>query len=274
MTPLSAAIGFEVSGLDLRAPVSPKDKKSLNDALAEKLLLVFRDQSLAPDQFADAVKLFGEPMRQHNSAILMDDNPDIAVLDSGKAPVKPNGKLNPVGSVTWHTDHTNHAEPPSTTCLYSIALPENGGGDTGFANMQVAYEKLPDDEKAELLKLRTVNTFRNRRDFITDEDIKKFDGEMVHPLIRTHPTTGKKAIYVHWNQMDRLEGQQSEPSRAFIKDLLERTVQDDIRYRHQWRVGDLVLIDNQGAMHKAMVDYEPGETRILHRIILKGGTPF
>jgi taurine dioxygenase len=140
--------------------------------------------------------------------------------------------------------------------------------------MQLAFERLSDEEQVELMPLRTVNTFSNRRGFVKDEDLKRFDHECIHPLIRSHPDTGKKAIYVHWNQMDRLEGRESEPSRAYIKDLLERVITPEICYRHKWRLGDLMLVDNQGAMHKAMVDYEVGDKRILHRVMLEGGVPF
>lgn len=272
-TPLADAIGIEIEGLDMSAPLNEADAAALRAALAEHLLVVIRGQKLSPSAFLAAVRHVGSPMRQHMSSVLMEDHPEIAVLDSRKAPKRPDGTVNAVGSVTWHTDHTNHERPPAVTCLYAVAMPKVGG-TTGFANMQTAFEDLPEDEREELLSLKTVNTFRNRRGFITDEDMAKYDRECVHPLIRTHPGTGRKAIYVHWNQMDRLEGQDSEASRAFIKELIDRTVTPEITYRHHWQVGDLVFIDNMGAMHKAMRDYQHTETRILHRIILEGGVPY
>lgn len=272
-TPLADAIGIEVAGLDMSGSVSEADAAALRAVLAEHLLVVIRDQELTSGQFLAAVEHFGTPMRQHMSAVLMEDHPEIAVLDSRKAPKREDGTVNAVGSVVWHTDHTNHERPPATTCLYAVAMPETGG-TTGFANMQTAFDRLPSDEQAALAQLSTVNTFRNRRGFVTNEDMEKYDRECVHPLIRTHPETGRKAIYVHWNQMDRLDGQESEPSRAFVKELIDRTVTPDVTYRHRWRVGDLLLIDNMGAMHKAMRDYQHTETRILHRIILEGGVPF
>jgi len=274
LKPVSDAIGVEALGIDLSDPIADKDAQTLREALAEYLLLVVRGQTFSPEQFVEATRVFGDPMRQHQSTLLMEGCEDVAVLDSRRAPTLPDGKVNTVGSVIWHTDHTNDPQPPSVTCLYGVEMPKDGGGDTGFANMQKAFEGLPKDRQDVLMSLKTVNTFRNRRDCITDDDLAKLEGECVHPLIRTHPASGRKSIYVHWNQMDRLEGQESEPSRAFVKELLDSTIMSDVIYRHKWCAGDFVLVDNAGAMHKGMRDYEHTETRILYRIILEGGVPY
>ena len=100
------------------------------------------------------------------------------------------------------------------------------------------------------------------------------DGYFYYQAYVFNPITGKKSIYVHWNQMDRLEEQEPEPSRKFIRDLLDNTIVPDIIYRHKWCKGDFLLVDNAGAMHKGMRDYQHTETRILHRVILKGGVPY
>lgn len=274
LKPVSDAIGVEAFGIDLKRPIAVEDAQALRDALAKHLLLVIRDQAFSPEQFVEATSVFGDPARQHQSTLLMKGCEDVAVLDSRRAPALPDGKVNTVGSVIWHTDHTNDPQPPSVTCLYGVEMPKDGGGDTGFANMQKAFEALPKDRQEALMPLKTVNTFRNRRDCITEGDLANLEGECVHPLIRTHPITGRKSIYVHWNQMDRLDGQESEPSRAFVKELLDSTIMADVIYRHKWCEGDFVLVDNAGAMHKGMRDYEHTETRILYRIILEGGVPY
>ena len=274
LKPVSDAIGVEALDIDLNRPIAAADAQALRNALAKHLLLIIRDQSFSPEQFVKAASVFGEPVRQHQSTLLMSGCEDVAVLDSRRAPILPSGKVNTVGSVIWHTDHTNDPQPPSVTCLYGVEMPKNGGGDTGFANMQMAFEKLPKDRQDALMAFKTVNTFRNRRDCITDDDLAKLERESVHPLIRTHPITGKKSIYVHWNQMNRLEEQEPEPSRKFIRELLDNTIVPDIIYRHKWCKGDFLLVDNAGAMHKGMRDYQHTETRILHRVILKGGVPY
>ncbi|HAA94015.1 MAG TPA: hypothetical protein DCE33_16325, partial [Rhodospirillaceae bacterium] len=129
MKPLADSIGVEVEDLDMSVPVGEEVASALRAALSEHLLVVIRGQNLTSAQYLAAVDVFGTPMRQHMSSVLMDDHPEIAVLDSRKAPKRDDGTVNAVGSVIWHTDHTNHERPPATTCLYAVAMPTTGGGD-------------------------------------------------------------------------------------------------------------------------------------------------
>jgi taurine dioxygenase len=132
---MSGTLGVEVTGIDLAEGVSSKEASLLQAALRDRLLMVIKNQNLSPKQYVEGIKVFGDPMHQHLAKLLMDEHPEIAVLDSRVANSKSeDGKIMPIGSKDWHTDHTNHAKPPKMTVLYAVKLPKEGG-DTGFANM-------------------------------------------------------------------------------------------------------------------------------------------
>ncbi len=274
LTPLTGAFGVEATGVDLAGDISDADAEAMRDALRDRLVMVIRDQKMSPAQYVESMKVFGVPMRQHLSKLLMPDHPEIAVLDSRIANTKrDDGKIMPIGSRDWHTDHTNHQRPPKMTVLYAVRLPTKGG-DTGFANMQAAFASLDADEQADLEKMKTVNSIEQDVGYVDDKARSEFGAPQIHPFIRTHPETGRKAIYVHPGKLARFEGWEPDASRAFVNGLLDRVLTPDVTYRHQWRPGDLVLWDNRALLHVAHTDYDPSEGRILHRMCLEGDVPF
>jgi len=274
LAPLSETFGMEATGVDLSAPVADADADALRDALRERLVLVIRDQNLTRPQYVNAMRLFGDPMRQHLSKLLDPGHPEIAVLDSRIAnTTRDDGKIMPIGSRDWHTDHTNHERPPKMTALYAVKLPTRGG-DTGFANMQAAFAGLDRDEREKLEALKTVNVIEQDISYVDANARTEFGAPQVHPFIRTHPETGRKAIYVHPGKLAHFEGREAAESKAMLDDLLARVLTPDITYRHQWRPGDLVIWDNRALLHVAHTDYDPAEGRILHRVCLQGGVPF
>ena len=270
--PLSDALGVEVTGVDLSRPVKPDDLAAMKRAHADHLVMVVRGQKLDPEQYLAAARLFGDTMPQHLSDMLMEEHPEIAVLDSRKTIAGPDGRKAATGSRAWHTDHTNHARPPKTTVLYALSLPSSGG-DTGFANMQEAYAALPEPERKALAALKTVNKIEDHN-YVSAEDRKKFGAPQVHPLVRTHPDSGKKALYFHPGKTDRVGDMTQDKSLEFLDDLLERTIKPDVTYRHKWQVGDVLLCDNRAVLHLAYDDYDHAEGRVMHRIILEGEVPF
>lgn len=270
-SPLSDALGVEATGVDLASPVDPEVVSALEKALSEHLVLVVRKQNFSPAQYLSAIRLFGETMEQHLSDLLMDDHPEIAVLDSRNSDVGADGRGIPLGSKDWHTDHTNHAKPPKMTAMYAIALPR-GGGDTGFANMCMAYDALPDEEKAKIEGLKTVNRIEDNS-YVSDAHKEQFGAAQIHPLVRTHPVTGKKAIYIHPGKTERIEGMDLDDSKAFVDRLMARAIQPQITYRHQWQLGDMVIWDNRAVSHIAYRDYDHKDRRIMHRVILAGDVP-
>ena len=271
VTPLSEALGARIDGIDLARPMSEETRAALNDALAEHLVIVFPAQELSPDRLLTASAVFGKAMAQHYSQFNLPDFPDIGVLSSRESERRPDGSAIIRGSECWHTDHTNRERPPKATILYALSLPSSGG-DTSFANMRAAYEALPDEDKRRFAAMQTVNRL-DRGNTAREADRAKYDVGIVHPLVRTHPDNGTKALYFHPTKTDRIVGMSPADSTALIDALLDRIIRPEIVYRHRWRVGDLLVCDNRAALHRAHADYDTTDDRVLHRVIVEGDRP-
>jgi taurine dioxygenase len=261
-TPLHPSLGAEIAGLDLTRPVEPTAQAALGKALAEHLVLVFRDQRFTPEQYLAAARWFGPPMRQHYGQHNMPEHPDIGLIwhRNGQRPAE-----------MWHTDHTNRERPPKATLLYGAAIP-SVGGDTSVANMRAAYAALPAAERDALAGLTTVNRLDDGRTDVREEDRVQFDMPVVHPMVRTHPEHGSRAVYFHITK-SQVRGMTPEASRAYLQGLLDRMIGPEIVYRHRWRKGDLWVCDNRATMHHAHGDYDRSEARVLWRIIVEGDRP-
>src|SRR3954469_16853873 len=209
VTPLTPSIGAEISGIDLAEPIDGAIRERLSHALAEYLALVFHDQSLTPEQYLAAAEAFGPPMRQHYSQHQMPGFPNIGLVwhRNGQQPAE-----------RWHTDHTNRERPPAATILYGVEIPSAGGG-TSVANMRAAYAALPETERRRLDGLRTVNSLDTDHTDTRPEDFEKFGKPIVHPMVRTHPVHGSRAVYFHITKAHRIEGMSPQESRAYMEDL-------------------------------------------------------
>jgi taurine dioxygenase len=259
---LHPSLGAEVSGIDLGAPIDAATRDALSHALADHLALVFHDQSLTPEQYLSAAELFGPPMRQHYSQHNMPGFPDIGLVwhRNGQRPAE-----------RWHTDHTNRERPPAATMLYGVEIPSEGGG-TSVANMRAAYNELPAAERARLDTLRTANSLDDGHADTRPEDREKFGKPIVHPMVRTHPVHGSRAVYFHVTK-SQIEGMAPDASKAYMNDLLERMIRPEIVYHHAWRKGDVLVIDDRATMHRAHGDYDRSQSRVLWRIIVEGDRP-
>src|SRR5262250_2905942 len=184
---LHPSLAAEVGDLDLAAPIGEGTRLALSRALAEHLALVFRDQSLTPDQYLSAASIFGPPMAQHYSQHNMSDFPLIGLIwhRNGQQPAE-----------RWHTDHTNRERPPAATILYGVEIPSAGGG-TSVANMRAAYTALPESERKRLDALTTFNTLDRDKTDTRQEDLDKYTRPIEHPMVRTHPVHGSRAVYFH-----------------------------------------------------------------------------
>ena len=261
--PLHSSLGAEITGLDLRRPLTAAERADLASSLAEHLVLVFRDQTFDPSEYLAACSQLGAPMMQHYSQHNHPDHPLIGLIwhRHGQRPAE-----------NWHTDHTNREHPPKATILYGVEIPPEGG-DTSFVNMRAAYAELDRDERDRLGCLRTMNGLDRHITDIREEDRERYDVPVSHPMVRTHPEHGSKALYFHISKAHRIEGMTPEDSKTFMRDLLDRTIHDGIVYRHKWRPGDMVVCDNRATMHRAHGDYDRRHPRTLWRIILEGDRP-
>jgi taurine dioxygenase len=274
VTPLTDAIGAEVTGVDLSRPAPPETAAALRQAFLDRALLVIRDQTLDAPQYLAATAIFGKPMRQHLEKFNLPDCPDVATI-SNQEKTK-DGKIN-VRGVSWHTDHSFQPEPPKATALYAVSLPSTGG-DTDWAHMGAAYDALRDDLRAAVDGLEAVHAYKESRlppslaDRIAAGDDDASDG-VVHPLIRTHPETGRKAIYLNPLRVRRFRGMTPARCADLIGRLVQHATQPAFTYRHRWRPGDMAIWDNRCCIHCANADYDFNELRLLYRVILAGDKP-
>ena len=262
ITPLHPSLGAEVEGIDLSAPIDEPTRHALTRALADHLALVFHDQSLTPAQYLAAASVFGPPMEQHYSQHNMPDFPLIGLIwhRNGQQPAE-----------MWHTDHTNRECPPAATILYGVEIPSAGGG-TSVASMRAAYLALDDDERRRLESLTTFNGLDGHAD-TRAEDRDKYGKPIEHPMVRTHPVHGSRAVYFHISKATHIDGMTPEASRAYMGDLLDRMIRPEIVYQHAWRKGDVLVIDDRATMHRAHGDYDRSQSRVLWRIIVEGDRP-
>jgi taurine dioxygenase len=263
ITPLHPSLGAEIGGVDLSQPIEPATRQAVAQALADHLALVFRDQTLTPAQYLAAASVFGPPMEQHYSQHNMPDFPLIGLVwhRNGQQPAE-----------QWHTDHTNRERPPAATILYGVEIPSAGGG-TSVANMRAAYSALAEDERRRLDGLTTFNRLDSGRTDTRQEDRDKYDRPIQHPMVRTHPVHGSRAVYFHISKVTHIDGMTPEASRAYMAGLLNRMIRPEIVYHHVWRKGDVLVIDDRATMHRAHGDYDRRESRILWRIIVEGDRP-
>ncbi len=271
---LSEPIGAEVTGVDLSRPVPAETAEQLRRAFVDRALLVIRDQALDAPQFLAAARVFGEPVRQHLEKFNLPDCPDVATISNQEKTKE--GKIN-VRGVSWHTDHSFQPEPPKATALFAVALPSKGG-DTDWAHMGAAYDALPDNLRATVDTLQAVHAYTESRippsvaERIAAGEDDASDG-VVHPLIRTHPDSGRRTIYLNPLRVRRFRGMTPESCADLIEQLVRHATQPEFVYTHRWRAGDMVIWDNRSCVHKANTDYDFKELRLLYRIILAGDRP-
>ena len=275
--PLSDALGIEVSGVDLTRPISERDFQAIFEAWIEATVLLFRGQSLTPTNQLEFARRFG-PLLNYASASNMHENfPEILILSNLKKGKQPLGS--PISGRYWHTDGHYLKEPPSASVLYAIETPDNGG-DTWFSNMFAAYEALPSEMKAELEGLEVVISRVQSRPYNYPDrppptDIQKADWpDMPHPLVRTHPISGRKALYVGGNVPWRIVGMDDSKSAPLITYLQTFATQKLFTYKHEWAPGDLVVWDNRSSMHRATSYNEQKDRRLMHRVTVKGDKPY
>ena len=262
--PLDGAFGAEVVGLDLSHPIDADTKAELYQAFLDNILLVIRDQEdLSAVQYRDAMTAFGPPMLQHRAHFRLPDVPEVSRIVNRE-------KQRPASM--WHTDHTNHECPPKATILYARKLPSEGG-DTCIADMYAGLDFLSPASRAAVEGKITINDLEKDSEAYSETDHATYNNSVRQPLVRTHPETGRKALYFHLTKAQGIEGMPQPEVRPFLEGLLEEAVRPENTMRHRWRSGDIVIFDNRCSMHRADPNYDMAEERLLWRIILEGDRP-
>lgn len=276
-------MGAEIIGIDLNA-LDDETFAAINDAYLEHQMLCFRDQNLDPGKLVDFSERFGTVEPHDNLKFTLKSHPKILVLSND---VDADG--NQIGVIdagdAWHTDHSFKTHPANCTILYSLKNPSEGGA-TDFSNQYAAYDALTDDIKAKVAPLRgrhSISKLKNKRVQISGarEDAVEFykrqekaipDTE--HPLVRTHPVTGRKSLYcsprftigiVGLNE----DGDEDEGD-ALLDELIAHSIKTEFRYRHHWSDGDVVMWDNRCVNHRATGGYEYPDIRHLYRTTVEG----
>jgi taurine dioxygenase len=242
-------VGAEVIGLDLGSALDEATRRTVVNALHAHQLLIFRDQRLSPGQQVAFARTFGRvgvyrPDEQIHRA--HPEHREILRISDAYS----------IGADHWHTDGLEETSPPSVTMLYPQQLPATGG-DTLFVDAYAAYGQLPQNLQQALEGRRMLHG----------------PGRVGHPIVRTHPVTGRKALYIELVvYRSRIEGMGSRQKEALIRELLAHVERPELVYRHCWREGDLVVWDNAAVLHRG-TETPAGEPRLLHRVTVCGTVP-
>jgi alpha-ketoglutarate-dependent taurine dioxygenase len=269
--PLSPVLGAEVLGLDLRRPLDTNIREAVFEGFIHHHVLCFRDQHLSPDEQIAFSEQFGT-LERHMARNKGSANPLVHIVSNLDAEGRPSGKVSSTG---WHTDKSFRPEPSLATILHAVIMPPEGG-ETCFANMVAAYEALPEAKKQALDGVKVVHSWalsrsnRDRRP--TAEEIADAP-DMIHPLVRTIPETGSKALFMG-EHASHVDGGSIEQGRVQILALEAHATQDRFVYLHRWREGDMLMWDNRCLLHRANANFDAARyPRVLHRTCLRGKAP-
>ena len=278
-------IGASISGLDLSEPVDDTTFSAIEDALNQHAVIVIRDNLLTAPQLAAFSHRFGSPQINVREEARNADTPEIFWISN----IAENGK--PVGSHDagryWHSDLCYLEAPSKLTLLNAIEVPARDGqvfGDTQFASATAAYDALPGAMKTRLDGLAAANGYRymwnkkanefGLRPVLSEAELEaRFPPDALHPIVRTHPVTGRKCLYVCEGYTHEVLGLPQDESDALLQELFDHLANPAFHYRHQWRVGDLLMWDNCAVQHKATNDYDLPLRRLMQRCTIEGTAP-
>jgi taurine dioxygenase len=274
VTPTGAALGAEIGGLDLRT-IGDAAFAEVYRAWLDHSVLLIRGQVLTDDDLTAFSRRFGEldfaPI-QENGRRFVEGYPEIYVVSNVIENGVAIGSLG-AGEAVWHTDMSYLEDPPKASMLYAIEVPP-AGGNTGFTSMYRAYELLPDEMKRRLVGLRvkhdgTYNSGGYVRQGVTPTDDPRDSPGTYHPIVCTHPETGRKCLYLGRRRNAYIEGLGLAESEALLDEVWRIATRDELTWYNKWRVGDLVLWDNRCTMHRRD-PFDAESRRIMHRTQMKG----
>jgi taurine dioxygenase len=268
--PLTPGIGAEISGLDLTKPLSQAMVTWVSEQLVKYKVIFFRDQALDTSQHVAFARQFGD--LEVHPVNPKDGFPEVLVLHN-------DADRPPLGTAFWHSDVTWRPEPSLGSILFAHKVPKVGG-DTLFANMEAAYEGL-DTKTQQLIEGReAIHAFEPlRRKLVLDgaspERLAQYEAEfpdVTHPIVRTHPVTGRKSIYVNTLFTMGIKGMPTAEAKILLKKLFATATKPEYQCRFRWRKNSIAFWDNRAAQHYAAADYYPNE-RLMERVTIKGDRP-
>lgn len=271
VSPVAGAIGAEIAGVDLSKDLSEDTVGTIRRALLDHLVIFFRDQKFTPERFLAFATRFGEPM-VYPFVKGLDEHPEITPI------LKKEEDRSNFGGL-WHSDTVYQQTPPMGTILYGIDIPPYGG-DTEFANQYLAYETLSAPLRSFLDGLTAVHISgkgavqKTRTDMMKHSSAGLKGDELVsrHPVVRTHPETGRRALYVNIAHTTRFDGMTEDESQPILDFLFKHQVKSEFTCRFRWAPGSVAFWDNRCTQHNPINDYH-GFRRLMHRITLIGDTP-
>ena len=267
--PLSGALGAEITGVDLSRPLGTAAAAEIRQALLDHLVIFFAAQELTPKSLLAFARCLGEPLAYPQLQGLPEEPLVTAVTKLEHERVAFGG--------VWHTDTSYLERPPMGSLLYAVELPP-WGGDTLFANQYLAYERLSGGLQRTLAGLTAICTSAKPAVAATREERLREQGAQAlvlaseHPVVRTHPETGRKALYVNRGHTSHFKGWSETESRPLLEYLFQRQVQPELTCRYRWRPGSLAVWDNRCTQHLPINDYH-GFRRVMHRVTLSGDRP-
>lgn len=276
--PSDAPLGAEVVGVNLAEDLDEPTFRAIEAAYNTHTVIVFRQQCLTPEHLLRFARRFGPLEISPRTQFALPAYPEILLLSNiVDAHGQPIG--NAEAGLTWHTDLSYTATPPRGSLLYAVEVPTNAHGETlgetWFVSTAAAYDALPPAMQQRLQGLRAIHCAGAKQyaPGSTLADAVKHLPEVIHPVIRTHPLTGRKAIYVRTGECVGIVGMPEEEALPLIQALSDFVIRPVFLYRHQWQVGDLLMWDNCCAQHRAIKDYALPQRRLMYRVTVNGTVP-
>lgn len=283
LTRLSEPLGAEITGIDVSGDVDDALIAAITEALLEHQVIVMRDQNLTPAQQVGFSRRFGDLVVRVSGEFLHPEFPEVLILCNRKVDGKYVGATGAYAGELWHTDLTYAARPSMGSMLHALEVADKGG-DTAWANMYLAYETLPEETKRRIDGLKAIHVRDRRRNprgmpgegF--DRDVDKYYSvkvtDSVHPMVRTHPVTGRKSLFATPRFAVAIDGMDDAEAQPLLDELFAHQIQPDFIYQHKWRVGDLVFWDNRCTAHLAVGGIVAPGIRHLHRTSIAGEIPY
>ena len=284
IVPSGAPLGAEIRGVDMSQPIDEATVREIDRAYARYGVLVFRDQHLSERQLVAATELFGTVEEYMRGNFTLPGHPEIIKISN----IKENGEYVGVADAgtTWHSDMSYIQAPPRGSLLYALEVPtENGAvlGDTLFSSTAAAYDDLPEGTKSLLDGKRTVHSYegkharrakagKSNRKPLTEEERAAL-APVDHPVIRTHPQSGRKCIFVVAGECFGITGMPDAEAEPLLEELAARCTREEYIYRHHWRQFDLLMWDNCLVQHLAIHDYALPQRRMMWRTTIMGSVP-